>query len=299
MPFLALVAIVAGVIVTSSWLGSRTPSGQHGGHPPAARVPTPTGLGTSAPLNLQGAAAGACVAYAPTHGNLHKTVFIDPGHGGPDPGTSGATSNGTNLQEKTETLKVALTMLPLLRGAGYRVVLSRTTDSTVTALGASDVNQSALTTDAEIRDLNARVACANLAQASVLLSIHFNGFDDPSVGGTQTFYDDARPFTAADQALAGDIQSAVVKSLGLNDRGIVSDAQDQAETLTGRGAAYGHFIVLGPTDPGLVPTASAMPGALCEVGFLTDPSDAAVIRSHPERVASGLVSGLESFLGHP
>ena len=32
---------------------------------------------------------GACVAFPPTAGNRHLTVFLDAGHGGPDPGAGG------------------------------------------------------------------------------------------------------------------------------------------------------------------------------------------------------------------
>lgn len=38
--------------------------------------------------------AGACVAFPPTIGNWHLTVFLDAGHGGLDPGAVGTTESG-------------------------------------------------------------------------------------------------------------------------------------------------------------------------------------------------------------
>jgi len=54
-------------------------------------------------------------------------IFIDPGHGGHDPG---ATANG--LREKDINLKIALKMKSLLSGyEGVQVKLSRETDKFV------------------------------------------------------------------------------------------------------------------------------------------------------------------------
>jgi len=38
--------------------------------------------------------SGSCVAFSPTAGDRHQTVFLDAGHGGIDPGASGATESG-------------------------------------------------------------------------------------------------------------------------------------------------------------------------------------------------------------
>ena len=46
------------------------------------------GQGQSAGAEIDPAyfSPGACVAFPPTMGNRHLTVFLDAGHGGPDPG---------------------------------------------------------------------------------------------------------------------------------------------------------------------------------------------------------------------
>src|SRR5579863_6017785 len=81
---------------------------------------------------------GACLAFAPTSGDLHETVFLDAGHGGLDPGAIGTTSTGATVDEATETLPVELETATLLRAAGFRVVVSRTSDSSVVRLSPAD-----------------------------------------------------------------------------------------------------------------------------------------------------------------
>lgn len=256
---------------------------------------TPSLAASQVPLS--GLESGACISYPPTHGNSVRTVFLDAGHGGLDPGVVGA-AGGHQVLEKDSALAVATRLSTLLRADGYRVVMARTQDSSVIKLSASDSATGALTDDAEHRDLLARAACANAAGASVLLSIHFNGFDDPSVGGTETFYDVARPFAAANKQLAADLQSALVAELGTSDRGVWTDDQLAAPTLTNAGSAYGHLIELGPTASGWVDNPSQMPGALVEPLFVTNPADAqlAADPAGQQRIAGALASGLLKYL---
>lgn len=245
-------------------------------------------------LGVRGLAPGACVALPPTAGDRGRTVFIDPGHGGPDPGAS-----GVGIDEKAATLAVATRLAGLLRADGWRVVLSRTADTSVAALGPGDVDAGEETASAVHRDLLARIACANAARAEVLVSVHFNGFDDASVGGTQTFYDPDRTFGARSRSLARSLQDALVAALGGDDRGVTPDTDLDASALTGAGATYGHLVELGPAQPGWVDAPSAMPGALVEPLFVTDPEEAAVAGSAAgqQRIAQALYAGLRAYLG--
>jgi N-acetylmuramoyl-L-alanine amidase len=241
-----------------------------------------------------GTEPSACFAYPPTGASRNRTIFLDPGHGGPDPGASGRTASRAAVQEKVATLAVAQALANRLREDGYQVVLSRTQDTLV----ASGLSGSGISVADERRDLQARIDCANSAHADALLSIHFNGFGDPSAGGTETFYDSARPFAAQNLRLARSVQAALVAALGLKDRGALADDQLDTPTLTDAGATYGHLVQLGPPQPGLVSRASAMPGALTEPLFVTAPSEAAIVASQHGRqqIANALASGLEGFL---
>jgi N-acetylmuramoyl-L-alanine amidase len=237
------------------------------------------------------------MSFTPGGGQYGKTVFIDPGHGGLDPGVVGAAGQRQVL-EKSAALSVGTRLGDLLGADGYRVVLARTTDSSVTKLSADDSVSGAMTASAVHRDLMSRVACANASSSSVLVSIHFDAFDDPTVGGAETFYDAARPFAAANKKLAGDLQSAVVDELGVTDRGVWSDDQIGAPTLTTSGSMYDHLIELGPAATGWVDDPSHMPGALVEPLFLTNPNEARVAAdpAGQQRIAEALRSGVEKYL---
>jgi N-acetylmuramoyl-L-alanine amidase len=237
------------------------------------------------------------MSLAPAHSGSGKTVFIDPGHGGLDPGVVGGTS-GRQVLEKDATLAVASRLSDLLRADGYRVVMARTQDSTVVKLSASDSVLGSLTSTAEHRDLVTRAACANAAGAAALLSIHFDAFADPTVGGTETFYDSARTFGPVSLRLATDLQAALVAALGTADRGVWTDDQLAAPTLTTSGSTYGHLIELGPMSSGWVDDPSQMPGALVEPLFLTNPAEArlAMDAAGQQVIAAALEAGLVKFL---
>lgn len=246
---------------------------------------------------MAGLAPGACLSFPPSAGRSGKTVFIDPGHGGLDPGVVGS-AGGRQVLEKTVALSVGTRLATLLRADGYRVVLSRTTDSSVAGVSAADSVDGALTASAVHRDLVARAQCANAASAAVLVSIHFDAFDDPSVGGAETFYDAVRTFGASNRALAADLQAALVADLGVTDRGIFTDDQLGAPTLTTTGSLYDHLIELGPAAAGWVDNPSQMPGALVEPLFLTNPQEArlAADPAGQQRIAVALQKGVNKFL---
>lgn len=272
-----------------------------GAHHPAQAASAIAGLPATAAVTqvaVPGLESGACLSYAPTQGKQNRTIFLDPGHGGLDPGVVGATASGHQVLEKDATLAVATRLTALLRAAGYRVVMARTEDSTVLKLSSTDSVLGSMNATAEHGDLVARAACANAAGAAVLVSIHFDGFEDPSVGGTETFYDPARSFADANQRLAADLQSALVAGLGASDRGVWTDDQLAAPTLTASGSAYGHLIELGPISAGWVDNPSQMPGALVEPLFVTNPKEAQ-LASDPagqQRIAEALKAGLLKYL---
>jgi len=118
-------------------------------------------------------------------------VCIDPGHGGSD---TGALENG--VAEKDVNLDIALRARSLLESRGYRVVMTRESDTAVS--------------------LAQRVAIANSSDASVLVSIH-NNARPPDAAGTTTYFYRA---SSEGERLALDVQRGVVGSIGRPDRGI-------------------------------------------------------------------------------
>ncbi|HEV2952905.1 MAG TPA: N-acetylmuramoyl-L-alanine amidase [Candidatus Dormibacteraeota bacterium] len=245
----------------------------------------------------------ACLRFVPSHPTHTSIVFIDPGHGGLDPGGQGQATDGTSIPEKDVSLATARLLAALLLADGYPVVMSRDMDITVANLTDSDLQGGILTADAAREEVLARASCANTAKADVLVSIHFDAFEDPGIGGAETLYDDARPFADRNQALATLVQKAMVTQLTqagwpVPDRGVTADSQSGTPALTAEGDGYGHLLLLGPASDGWVEHPSTMPACLVEPLFLTRPTEADVAESPRGRqvMARALSQALETYL---
>jgi N-acetylmuramoyl-L-alanine amidase len=231
-------------------------------------------------------------------------VFLDAGHGGLDPGASGRTTNGRVLTEKAITLAVVLDTTSMLQAAGFTVVVSRNTDTTVARLVAGDVNGKLLTVPGVHADVEARARCANKARAALLVSVHFNSGLSPRYGGAMSVYDAARPFSAENQRFAGLLQASVLAQLNAHgwnipNAGVVNDT-GVGTALSSAAAAYGHLLILGPAKAGYFESPTTMPGALVEPLFLTDPFEADVAAGRPgqQSIATGLVTAITQQLAH-
>jgi N-acetylmuramoyl-L-alanine amidase len=231
---------------------------------------------------------------------LGRTVFLDAGHGGPDPGAIGVTHSGRTIEEARETLPVVLDTTALLRAAGYRVVDSRTRDSSVVRLRPGDVTNGIFTVRGRRRNLLARDVCADLAKASILIGVYFNA-GAPQDSGSLTLYDRARPFWPANRHLATLVQRAVLASLrahgwAVPDDGVHTDV-GYGSGLTAADRAYGHLILLGPPKAGYLATPSRMPGALIEPLFITDPAEGSIAssRTGQHAIARGLAAAVEQY----
>lgn len=163
------------------------------GHQAAACLssPSPANLPQSQPF-----AADVKQAANPLQG---KTIVVDPGHGGSNPG---AVANGT--RESDHNLAVSLALQDKLRKAGAKVVMTRTADKTVAPAGSS-LN----------KELQKRVDIAKAVQADMFISIHANSNPDRKIAGAMTFFSQGASKTPAQE-----IQTALVKATGAKDRGV-------------------------------------------------------------------------------
>ena len=243
---------------------------------------------------------GACVAFPPTAGNRQLTVFLDAGHGGPDPGAVGITSSGQVIYEADETLPVVLDTTAILRRAGFRVVVSRTGPTSVLRLGPGDMSGPMLSVTGSHDDVAARDVCANMAHADVLIGVYFNAGAAYNAGCI-TAYDTARPFDADNLRLADLVQSDVLAAMNaqgwqIPDAGVQSD-QGLGSSLSPADLSYGHLLLLGPAKEGYFSTPSTMPGALIEPLFITDPFEGSIAASsHGQQViAAGLARAVEQY----
>jgi N-acetylmuramoyl-L-alanine amidase len=245
---------------------------------------------------------GACLAYPPTSGDRHLTVFLDAGHGGIDPGSVGETESGQTIYEADETLPVELDAKNLLVARGYTVVVSRTEDESVSRPGPGDVSGGLFTVQGEHDEVAARDECADLAKANVLVGIYFDAGYSSYNAGSVTGYDADRPFATQNLRLATLVQDDVLDAMNeqgwqIPSLGVATDDQLGGPALSTAAADYDHLLLLGPGVPGWFSTPSTMPGALIEPLFITDPFEGTLAASTEgqEVIAGGLAQAVEQY----
>jgi len=297
--------VVAGVLaaaVLGTLLGLRAIRG--GAGDAAATEASATGT----PLDPRYFAPGACEAFSPTAGDRGETVFLDAGHGGIDPGGVGETESGQQITEAQETLPTELDTMALLRADGFRVVVSRTRDTTVLRLHPDDVANGAFTILGTHDDVAARDVCANMAHANVLVGIYFDAGASPDDAGALTAYDPTRPFAAENKRLAELIETDVLDAMNaqgwqIPDDGAQPDGTlgsavvDPGSSLADKALAYNHILLLGPAEAGYFSTPSRMPGALTEPLYVTDPFEGSIANSPRGQhvMATGIADGIEEY----
>ncbi|MBL6615572.1 MAG: N-acetylmuramoyl-L-alanine amidase [Reyranella sp.] len=223
-----------------------------------------------------------------------KLVFLDPGHGGRDPGALGV--RGT--QEKGVVMAIARDLQrELLAGNRYRVLLSRTFDAYV--------------------PLRERVARAQAAKADLFLSLHADSCADSSVRGASvyTLSEVASDREAAALAARENRADAVVSGVKLanesdvaartlvamSQRGTMNDSRRLAETIV-RTFGSGGVRLLPHThrQAGFaVLTSPDIPAALVELGYLSNPQDEKLltVRQHQMALARALRASVDAHFG--
>lgn len=136
--------------------------------------------------------------------STNKTVIIDAGHGGGDPGAIG--TNG--VEEKNINLNIALKLQKFLEQNGSIVLMTRTDDN---SLGNS-----------KREDMNVRKKLREESSSDIFVSIHLNSYPLPSCKGAQTFYANDEE----SKELAEKIQKNMVKHLDENNSRIAKKLTD-------------------------------------------------------------------------
>jgi N-acetylmuramoyl-L-alanine amidase len=198
-----------------------------------------------------------------------KTICLDPGHGGKDPGNR----VGSN-QEKQYTLLLAQELHTQLERAGLKVTLTRSTDAFI--------------------ELPTRPELAKQRSADLFVSLHFNAAEAgrDSVQGAEVYcltpagasstnargegagagwfpgnrYNDKNLF------LAFQVQKALTRNLAVEDRGV----------------RRARFAVLRD---------AAMPAVLIEAGFMSHPAEGRKIFSsaYRQKMARAIVEALLAY----
>lgn len=177
---------------------------------------------------------------------------------GHNPTSPNTGAEGNGLYEQDLTYAIGIRLGELLASNGsFDVRLSRPTPDT--SLGTTNSGS-----------LRARVDEANSFGADYFVSLHANAASSASATGSEVLVFRA-PSTASE--LGGDILFWLNRLTGLRNRGIVE-------------------------RPGLyVLRRTRMPAVLVEMGFITNPTDAALMSGSPELFAEGIYNGILQYTG--
>ena len=175
---------------------------------------------------------------------------------GHNPVSPNSGAEGNGYREQDLVYEIGILTADLLSSnPEFEVRLSRPTEDT--QLGTSNASS-----------LRARVDDANAWGADVFLSLHNNASVNPTVSGIEALVYQSEGVA---NALAEDLLSSLNETTGLRNRGIV-------------------------VRPGLyVLRRTQMPAVLLELGFITNPSDAALLSDRPDLFAEGIYQGLLNF----
>lgn len=239
--------------------------------------------------------SGKHVNYVP--GKQVKTIVIDPGHGGLDPGCNGA----NEIWEKAVTLAVSLKLGKLIEDSLHdvQVVYTRKTDRFV--------------------ELWERPNMANKIKADLFISIHCNSNVNTTAAGSETYFmglhksqgnlDVAKRENAAikfesnyknndryggfdPNSSEGHIIFSLVQNAFLQQSlkfsTLVESHTHKISKIKSRGVKQAGFLVLWQT---------AMPSVLVEIGFLTNASDRSFLKTEEgqKTTARGIFKAIRQY----
>ena len=110
----------------------------------------------------------------------NKTIIVDAGHGGIDPGSM---TDDQSVKEKDVNLKITKKVKELLEASGAMVILTRNDD---TSLYTEQVGKTIRQKYNE--NLKNRKKIIQESSADMFISIHLNKFQESKYYGAQTFY---------------------------------------------------------------------------------------------------------------
>ncbi len=186
-----------------------------------------------------------------------KIIALDAGHGGSDVGAIGP----TGVTEKGVTLRVAQALKKLLSAEGATVLMTRDTDTEVSAKKANA---------SDVEELQARCDVGNDGNADIFVSMHMDSFTSGGPSGTTGYY--YSQGSKASQRLAKYVSEGVVEKLGITNRGTKSC----------------NFYVVKHTD---------MPATLVEIAFISNEKEEKLMNSEEgiSKAAEGILEGLRKF----
>ena len=198
--------------------------------------------------------------------NYQKVIFLDPGHGGKDPG-----AQYLGLKEKDLNLQVSMQLKTKLESLGYKVIMSRSSDI-------------------DVDFITERSKMSNKTNADMFISIHFNATGhglDSGEDGIQTYT----------YLPTGNIPSVINKKWHDNPTRL---------KYSYKLGSYIHQSVLATThakDAGLLAKSFAVlresnkPAVLLELGYMDDSKESQKIRTkeYQQKLVDGITQGIQQY----
>ena len=225
---------------------------------------------------------------APKPASPIRTIVIDPGHGGKDPGTIG--HHGTT--EKDVTLKVGLLLKTLLSSLpNTRVLMTRENDTFI--------------------ELEDRAKFANGKDADLFVSIHVNSHPHKGIRGLEIYhFGEAKDQRALE--VAARENGTPLNNTGVGWEYLVADLlsskkiehslelawtakQAMVTNLNGRYSTIDHGV---KTAPFYVLRFTTMPSILAEIAFMSNPTEEEQMRTQPflAHIADSIFEGVKTYL---
>lgn len=218
-----------------------------------------------------------------------RTVVIDPGHGGKDPGAIGR----GGLQEKEVVLDVSRRVKKELEKRGLKVYLTRDDDRFIA--------------------LNQRPKAADRRKADIFVSIHANANHSRRIEGFEVYYlsdsvdDEARARASAENAPleleeANFLESFSVKAI-LWDMIHTENRRESIELASMLGSVVSRQMdlkMLGCKGAAFVVLkGSSVPSVLVEMGYISNQEGERKLRdlSYRQKMAEAICDGIMKFKG--
>lgn len=188
-----------------------------------------------------------------------RTVLVDVGHGGADPGMIGV----GGLEEKGINLQIAVKLKAILEEKGYTVVMTREEDKGL--YDEDSRNQKA-------QDMQRRIAIIKECRPVLCVSIHQNSYQDSEVYGPQVFYYE-------DSAQGKELAELIQKELNIG--------LEVARPRVAKGNKTYYLLKRSESVLNIV-----------ECGFLTNPKEAELLQTeeYQKKVAEAVAKGIDAYL---
>lgn len=216
-------------------------------------------------------------------------IVLDPGHGGTTTVGGSSPNNARSISGVLEknlaldfckTLKAELERQAAAAGEKVDVFMTRTTDVNV--------------------GIKNRAKLAGTTNAKLFLSLHFNGLDDSSVRGPETFFGAARNGNinlAADKAFAEKVHKGLFDGIKSVDPTVIDRRGVKSDDQTGPG----RLGTLNDVSSGNTTRAKKCSAAYIEAEFITNPTVEKVLVGGPNAPANRvkvLASVAKAMLEH-